>query len=97
MQFELKIKGEEKADAWVKEYLELNPGAHAWKELKEDVSIRIPTWAVYTRIAGNLKFRGHVRGEVAADALVEEYLEKHPDSEAWCAPMCHYDDPALIW
>ncbi len=55
------------------------------------------TWAVYTRIDGRLKFRGHVQGEAAADAYVEELLEKNPGAEAWCAPMCPYDDPALIW
>ena len=29
-QFELMIQGEAKAEAWVKEFLENNPEAHAW-------------------------------------------------------------------
>ncbi len=59
--------------------------------------MRLTTWEVYSRIDGKLKFRGHVQGEEAAEALVKEILEKHPGAEAWCAPMCAYDDPALIW
>ena len=96
MQFELKIKDEEKADAWINEFENLNPGAFAWKEARNDVSMRLPTWAVYTRIDCRLKFRGHVAGESAADVLVEELKERYPGAEVWCAPMCPHDDPALI-
>ena len=54
------------------------------------------TYEIYTRIDGRLKFRGHIQGEAAADAYVKELLEKNPGAEAWCAPMCSYDDPAFM-
>jgi hypothetical protein len=96
MQFELKIKGRTEAAAWVTEYLELNPGATAWKELRDDVGVRMPTWEVYTRIDGRLKFRGQRNGEANAEVYVKELLEKHPGAHAWCAPMCRYDDPTFM-
>lgn len=55
------------------------------------------TYEIYTRIDGRLKFRGFRSGEANAEAFVKELLEKHPGAEAWCAPMCPHDDPALIW
>ena len=97
MQFELKIKGEQKADTWVDEFEKLNPDAYAWKEVRDDVSVRTTTWEVYTRIDGNLHFRGQIKGETKAEEYVKELLEKYPGAEAWCAPMCQHDDPALIW
>ena len=55
------------------------------------------TYEIYTRIDGRLKFRGHRSGQANAQAYVTELIKKHPDAEVWCAPMCSYDDPALIW
>ena len=59
--------------------------------------VNMATYEIYTRIDGRLKFRGFRSGEANAEAFVKELLEKHPGAEAWCAPMCPHDDPALIW